>query len=482
MNFLPRGCEASLEEPTVKQIFNPYLPGYEYIPDGEPHVFGDRVYVYGSHDRYGGQTFCLNDYVCYSAPVDDLKSWRYEGLIYSALDDPANGDGHMVLYAPDVTKGPDGRYYLFYVLDKVGHVSVAVCDKPAGRYEFYGNVRYQDGTRLGEREGDEPQFDPGVLTEGDKTYMFTGFSGHHDPSRQGAMLTILDKDMLTVIKEPEYVVPCDDNAVGTPYEGHGFFEAPSIRKREGKYYFIYSSEAMHELCYAISDKAEGPYSYGGVIVSNCDIGIGGYKEPSLSMAYGANNHGSIEKIGDDWHIFYHRHTNASWCSRQGCAEKIAFLPDGSIPQVAITSCGLNGGPLSDQVEYPSYIACHIFNEKHEIYIGDDGAPRVMQDGADSDPVVPYVGYIKNGVTIGFKSFRLEGATGLMIRTRGFFNGSFAVKTTWDGEVLGRISVQGENVWTKGECKAAFPDGEHDLYLTFEGDGCGYLKSFAFLHQ
>ena len=37
-----------------KQIFNPYLPSYEYIPDGEPHIFGDRLYIYGSHDRFGG--------------------------------------------------------------------------------------------------------------------------------------------------------------------------------------------------------------------------------------------------------------------------------------------------------------------------------------------------------------------------------------------------------------------------------------------
>lgn len=30
-----------------QQAFNPYLPGWEYIPDGEPHIFGDRVYIYG---------------------------------------------------------------------------------------------------------------------------------------------------------------------------------------------------------------------------------------------------------------------------------------------------------------------------------------------------------------------------------------------------------------------------------------------------
>ena len=62
-----------------RQAFNPYLPSWEYIPDGEPYVFGDRVYVYGSHDLYNGHVFCLGDYVCWSAPVDDLSDWRYEG-------------------------------------------------------------------------------------------------------------------------------------------------------------------------------------------------------------------------------------------------------------------------------------------------------------------------------------------------------------------------------------------------------------------
>lgn len=36
-----------------QQAFNPYLPGWEYLPDGEPHIFGDRVYIYGSHDSFG---------------------------------------------------------------------------------------------------------------------------------------------------------------------------------------------------------------------------------------------------------------------------------------------------------------------------------------------------------------------------------------------------------------------------------------------
>ena len=48
-----------------KQAWNPYLPSWEYIPDAEPYVFGDRLYVYGSHDFYNGYVFCMGDYVCW---------------------------------------------------------------------------------------------------------------------------------------------------------------------------------------------------------------------------------------------------------------------------------------------------------------------------------------------------------------------------------------------------------------------------------
>ena len=132
----------------MKQGYNPYMPSWEYVPDGEPHVFGDRVYVYGSHDQFRGHAFCANDYICYSAPVTDLRDWRYEGVIYARRDDPRNSDGEMCLYAPDVCQGPDGRYYLYYVLDALSIVSVAVCDTPAGRYQFLGYVHYEDGTLL----------------------------------------------------------------------------------------------------------------------------------------------------------------------------------------------------------------------------------------------------------------------------------------------------------------------------------------------
>lgn len=461
-----------------KQAFNPYLPSWEYIPDGEPYVFDGRVYIYGSHDYYNGYVFCMGDYVCWSAPVNDLGNWRYEGVIYPKTADPLNKEGKMCLYAPDVTVGPDGRYYLYYVLDKVPVVSVAVCDEPAGTYEFYGYVHYKDGTRLGERKGDEPQFDPGVLTEENRTYLYTGFCGRGDKSRHGAMATVLGADMLTIEEEPVFVVPGCEYAEGTGFEGHAFFEAPSIRKRGNRYYFIYSSEVMHELCYAVSGNPLKGFQYKGVLISNCDLHIDSYKPADFPTAYGANNHGSMVQIGEEWYIFYHRHTNGTWYSRQGCAEKLQIMEDGSVLQARLSSCGLNGGPLLAEGEYPAYIACHLFTEDPSIYVNEK-YPKIMQDGRDGDKEDGYIAKIVDGTTIGFRSFKGNHISGLAITTRGYGRGYFEIRTSLDGPVLGRVSIEYTNVWETYTTTLCMGEEEFDLYLTYHGEGCTSLKSFAF---
>lgn len=462
------------------QAVNPYLPSWEYIPDGEPYVFDGRVYIYGSHDYYNGYVFCMGDYVCWSAPVNDLSDWRYEGVIYPKTADPLNRDGKMCLYAPDVTVGPDGRYYLYYALDKVSLVSVAVCDTPAGKYEFYGYVHDKEGVRLGDREGDEPQFDPGVLTEGDKTYLYTGFCGKGDKSRTGAFVTVLGEDMLTIVEEPVRVAPGCEYSEGTGFEGHAFFEASSIRKNKDTYYFIYSSEVMHELCYATSDSPTGGFTYQGVLVSNCDLHMDSYKPADMPTAYGANNHGSMVQIGDDWYIFYHRHTNGSWYSRQGCAERLQMQENGWIPQVEITSCGLNGGPLRGEGEYPSYIACHLFTEKPSVYVGGEEYPKVMQDGRDGDEEIGYIGNIQDTATVGFKYFDMKHVGKIRITTRGYFDGIVEVRVKWDGEVLAKLPIVYTNVWETYEADIAMPEGIQALYLTFRGQGNAGLKSFELI--
>lgn len=466
-----------------KQGFNPYLPSWEYIPDGEPYVFNNRVYVYGSHDRFNGHAYCLNDYVCWSAPVDDLADWQYEGVIYSKTDDPLNNDGSMCLYAPDITVGPDGLYYLYYVLDKVSVVSVAVCDKPAGKFKFYGYVHYPDGTRLGEREGDQPQFDPGVLTEGEKTYLYTGFCQVGDKTRKGAMATVLGPDMLTILEEPVFIVPSEPYSEGSGYEGHEFFEAPSIRKKGDSYYFIYSSIVMHELCYATSQFPTKGFKYQGVIVSNNDLHIDTYKPANKPMYYGGNNHGSIVEIKEDWYIFYHRHTNGTNFSRQGCIEKIKFLEDGAIPQVEMTSCGSNGGALIGRGEYPAYIACNLFCKDEEKYTGGPGEwmdcrfPKITQDGKDGDEETGYIANMRDGAVAGFKYFDCKGIKKVSIKVRGYCRGAFGVKTSWEGTVLGKIPVDFSNIWKEYSADIDIPDGIQSLYFVYMGEGSASLVCF-----
>ncbi|CAM3556521.1 family 43 glycosylhydrolase [Paenibacillus lupini] len=467
-----------------KQGFNPYLPSWEYIPDGEPYLFNGRVYVYGSHDRFNGHAYCLNDYVCWSAPVKDMGDWRYEGVIYKKTDDPLNPDASMCLYAPDVTVGPDGRYYLYYVLDKVSIVSVAVCDKPAGKFEFYGYVRYADGTRLGEREGDEPQFDPGVLTEGERTYLYTGFCAVGDKSRHGAMVTVLDSDMLTVIEEPVIVAPSEPYCKGSGFEGHAFFEAPSIRKRGNTYYLIYSSVVMHELCYATSQSPTRDFVYQGVIISNNDLHIDSYKPADKPMFYGGNNHGSIIEVDEKWYIFYHRHTNGTNFSRQGCIEPIEFREDGTIIQAEMTSSGPNGELLEGKGEYPAYIVCNLFCRDEALYTGAPGEwldsrfPKITQDGKDEDEELGYIANMRDSSTAGFKYFRCERIRKIKIKVRGYCRGDFEIKTSWDGPVLARIPVEFTNVWKEYSTNIVIPDGIQALYFTYKGMGGASLASFT----
>lgn len=402
-----------------KQALNPFLPSWEYIPDGEPHVFDGRVYLYGSHDYFRGYVYCMGDYTCWSAPVSDLSDWRSEGIIYRREQDPRNRDGRMTLFAPDVAKGSDGRYYLYYIPNASPVVSVAVCDTPAGHYEFYGFVHYSDGTLLGERDGDDPQFDPGVFREGNMTYLYTGFCMPDDTVRKGCTVTVLAEDMLTIIREPDAIAPGLYRAKGTSFEAHAFFEAPSLRKREDLYYLIYSSVYNHELCYATGISPLGPFTCQGVIVDNCDVGIDSYKPADRKIAMHCNNHGSFTAIGDKWYMFYHRSTNGTQFSRQACAEEIHFDENGLIPQVCVTSCGLNGGPLSCGIYYDAYIACNLFNIRKELQDKEECRPMISQDGNDSDELPGYVCNMTDGATAGFKYFDCRNVTRIDIRARGY---------------------------------------------------------------
>lgn len=476
---------------------NPYLPFWETVPDGEPHVFGDRVYIYGSHDRLGGISFCEEDYVCWSAPVEEPGVWTCEGVIYKKMQDPLNGapygktlpeigmplgteENPHLLYAPDVAQGPDGRYYLYYALDFVNVISVAVCDTPAGQYEFLDFVRREDGTIPDAGRW----FDPAILSEESGNYLYYGFAparkfpGMEQVIFPGAMMVKLAQDMHTIISEPKCVANGIDTAKGTSYEAHPFFEASSIRKLGNRYYFVYSSLHGHELCYGTADTPEGPFAYKGVIVSNGDLG---YEGNNLAVNYTGNNHGGLERIGDRLYIFWHRHTHGTAFSRQGCADAVKILEDGTIPQIEITSCGLHDGPLPAKGAYDSCIACHLTEADREqvgqvVMSGPGEAvpelpeemPYITEEADETGEkgLKPYIRNLRTGSAAGFKYFQFEGTESrITVELRGL--GCLEVRADSPdpqaGTMVGSAAVDSKN-WKHVTTGLQVEAGKHALYF------------------
>ena len=291
---------------------NPYLPNWEYIPDGEPRVFGDRIYVYGSHDRKDSIDFCDYKLKVWSAPVSDPTKWVCHGDIFRSRDghdSPSDVDWtDELLFAPDVVER-GGKYYLYaYIVNAKG--CVAVADRPEGpfrllsRYEYDIPNHYDNGTFI----------DPGVLVDDDgRVYIYCGY--------QGSYMCELKDNMYEAVPG-SYKLDIIPTA-----EPHCFFEACSPRKINGTYYLIYSPQRGSCLDYATSDSPTGPFTYRGTIIDN------GIDFP------GGNDHGSVCCVNGQWYIFYHRMTNGTIMSRRGCVERIEILPDGTIPQVEMTSLG-----------------------------------------------------------------------------------------------------------------------------------------------
>ena len=439
----------------TKQALNPYLPSWEYVPDAEPHIVDGRVYVYGSHDVFNGINFCLGDYVCWSAPVDDLGNWTYHGVIFRREQDPAaprikvtNG-----LAAPDMVVGPDGRYYLYYFMGGTKMISIAVCDEPAGKYEFYDYVQYKDGTPIGKRN--EPfQFDPGCLKDDDgRLYLYTGFAfggnpillDGSQPTKHGPMYFEIDTtDMKTVISGDElhYIgVLTGEEAKGTPYEEQPFGEASSMRKFNGKYYFIYSSLNSHNLCYAVSDSPTEGFQYGGILVSCGDIGLPG--------------------VPDTEH-------NRKQSSRQACAEEIRF-ENGQFYQAEMTSCGLNGGPLAGKGHYPTYMACNVYGKAGTKFLSmikrsKKDTPYLTQKGSDREEGPDqFVSNFCTGCTVAFKYFDLRETTKIRVNLQGY------------GTNCDVVTCRNEHGFT-GTFDCVFGEKEA-LYFSIEGKGTYDFISF-----
>ena len=230
--------------------------------------------------------------------------------------------------------------------------------------------------------------------------------------------------MVTIKDGPKLLFP----RRGKPgaYEGHAFFEASSIRKVDGKYCFVYSSEKNHDLCYAMADSPFGPFTYGGRLVDIGDLGIDGNENEKNARNYLGNTHGGMVFLNGRWYIFYHRQTNQNSYARQACAEKLERNSDGSFRQAELTSCGLNQGPLIGMGRYSARIACNLWSGegtgrydgkspkkrlKHHPYFTQSGTDR-EKDGDQ------YIANMQNGAVAGFKYFDMQEADTILIEIRG----------------------------------------------------------------
>jgi arabinoxylan arabinofuranohydrolase len=342
---------------------NPFLPGYEHIPDGEPRVYGDRVYLYGSHDKAGSGRFC--DYILkvWSAPLTNLNEWTDHGILLSTRNLEGRADdipwSDYEFYAPEIV-ALNGKYHLFAQV--VGAAcAVAVGDTPVGPFKVVSQIKAPAGASA-EFGGWSQYFDPGVLVDDDgKVYLYWGGGRSYMAQLNPQNLTEILPDTLQ-----EDVIPRE-----SPFE---YQEGPSPRKINGIYYIIYARGL--DLAYATSDKPTGPFTYRGAIVSQRD------------GAHGGNIHGGLAQINGQWYVFYHRMTNNTVFSRRACVERITIEADGTIPPVEQTSLGFEPS-LNPYKHTPADIAC-IFR----------GGSYVTEFDKRTQPVVGN----KHGCVVGYKYF------------------------------------------------------------------------------
>ncbi len=517
---------------------NPYLPLWEHLPDGEPRVFEDpdnpgkyRAYIIGSHD-VRVNSYCGPDIRAWSAPVEDLSSWRDEGSIFTY---PISGQWD-VMYAPDLVevKGKDGKkvYYLYpHSRGRGREAMVAKGDRPDGPFTPVNTTEDGTGTVPGSTMG----FDPGVLVDyitdkndpdfniGYKVYGYWGFQTSSAGELDQNTMYTLKPGTEAINRFQTNIYPDQDAA------SFAFFEAASIRKIGNKYIWVYSgysgpeyglSRTNSALRYAFGDSPLGPWKSGGVLVDSRGVvpNMDGTKLETTNS--GHNTHGSIQQINDQYYVFYHRPPRGFGYARQPMVAPVTVTWDekpvseggkviirGYDPYsedntwtakdsqgneytgAEVTSEGFHIFGLDPYQYYSAGYACYLSNS------------QVMQDTWDMwDNNMPLVN-MKNGNIAGFKYFGFGGLDkdskgikafkGTKPGNKTAFNlfltpktpNAFKVNvwvdgpwanTTWKGKKLGEINVPANAKQEVTEYTLDVSeivdnlDEKHGIYLVVEG--------------
>ena len=494
-------------------VGNPYLPMWEHIPDGEPYVFDDpdqpgkqRVYIYGSHDSRITD-YCGRELVVWSAPVDDLNHWRYDGEI---LKVDKNAKGELldsagladVLFAPDVAlvTGPNGeKTYYLYPNDQAGGRNglVAKSNRPDGPFEVCNwsadDPNKNDGVLA---------FDPAVFVDDDgRVYGYWGFERSNGAE--------LDPATMATVKPGTKVV--EDMVSGKNQPGiFRFFEASSIRKIKDKYVFIYSRwtengefglpDTNYTLAYAYSDHPLGPWTYGGTIIDGRGREVNEQGDTIASATVSGNTHGSICEVNGQWYVFYHRQSGLNEFARQAMVAPIEVaVEEGEGGKVSISEGEYNSEGFSldglDPLEHHSAgIACWYTGPKVAVHEWPNnvfsGSYIASSYGTDDKMEAPYdlrnntneVVNNTDGSIVGYKYFNFTSTNGkdkvqLLLRlVPEGVDGTIQVMadSPWasrGGKLLGTIELKADMPGTPTELSVALPElgqltGKHALYFTF----------------
>ena len=414
---------------------NPYFPFWN--TSRRKREFSETEFVYGSHDRAFLRVSALQA-ESWSAPLDNLNDWTCHGHIFHTKDDSDHTSDtdwtreNNQLFAPDVVE-KDGKYYLYaYIVNAKG--CVAVSDKPEGPFELISKYKYVPPTENDHSYCNDGWFiDPGVLVDDDgRVYIYCGFERSF-----GAELNA--ENMYEVI---DGTYKADILPTENP---HAFFEACSPRKIGDTYYLIYSPKRGSCLAYATSDSPLGEYTYRGYIIDNSDDYPGG------------NDHGSVCCINDQWYIFYHRMTIGTIMSRRGCAERITILPDGSIPQVEITSLVFENS-LSSYKITAAEIACVL---KGGCIVAEKNIFKRVVTNITSGCVIGYK-YFDFGDDYSTKTMLLS----LDVNGMGFVSKlRIKIDSYTDGEEIGSCEIGPDSGVIQTRVKNV--TGRHALYFTAE---------------
>lgn len=509
-------CGAPSETKLVT-VGNPYLPLWEHIPDGEPYIFEDpdnpgeyRVYVYGSHDSMI-TGYCGRELVVWSASVDNLNEWRYDGEILRVLNDaegnPLSSEGLSdVLYAPDVTEKieADGTrmYYLFPNDMEFGRRSlIAKSPRPDGPFEVCNWSEENPSWTYGILE-----FDPSVFIDDDgRVYGYWGFECSNAAE--------LDPNTMCTLKEGTQIVTDMISSSKTDEDVFRFFEASSMRKIEDKYVFVYSRVTLegefglpasnYTLAYAYGDTPLGPWTYGGTIIDGRAREIDENGNVIASAHVAGNTHGGICKIKDQWYVFYHRQTGTNEYARQAMVAPITVkVEKGKGGKVEISegeynSEGFSLNGLEPLEVHPAAMACWYTGPKvalHEypnnIFFGsyiasgygtDDKfeAPYALRNNIN--PVVNNT----DGSIVGYKYFNFDSTAGrknlelIINAVPEGIDGTITVMadrpwTSQGGVVLGSIDLKADMPARPTDLHIAVPElakmsGKHAIYLKFSSD-------------